>query len=416
MRNLIALLITLLLGYIGKMSGMSSAEPIWALGMLLILTPLGAELAERIGLPPLIGCTAVGLVLGPQGTRLIVPEALAEMEIVRILALGWIAIQMGVSVHESAGPSLRRLFGLASFVTLASCALTSGVLFATGVPLLPAMTLGILAASFGPFILFTQEDWGDLIPGVMLGGVLSIFALWTAIAFGVEAMAPMRRGTFLLPILEFLGALGLACCLSLVLEHFLPRLTSPTSQVLWMLGVILLLGMICHALALNPILPAIAGGALVARRSRAVRATIATMHGLSRPLHHLLFGMTGVYLSVAADFSSAGTFWPVLLAYITCLIVGKISITAIGTRIFRIRKPYRDSFEFALLPQGILTFEILRTSQEHFVGMRSFQSSWSLVCTTATIGLLLGAMIFPAVFRYFATSPNLPEVPSEQIS
>ena len=167
MRNLIVLLLTLLLGYIGKTSGIAAAEPIWALGVLLILTPLGADLAERVGLPSVIGCTAVGLMLGPYGSRLIAPDALAEVEILRVLAVGWIAIQIGAAVLDGPGPPPRTVFTLSAFVTFATCALTAGVLLAARVPVVPAVTLGMIASSVGPFVMFSPDARNGLIPGVI---------------------------------------------------------------------------------------------------------------------------------------------------------------------------------------------------------------------------------------------------------
>jgi len=418
LRNLIVLLITLLLGYLGKTSGIPAAEPIWALGMLLILTPLGAEMAERVGLPSVIGCTAVGLMLGPYGARLIAPEALSEVEILRVLAAGWIAIQIGAAVHEEPGPSMRKVFGLSAFVTWVSCALTAGVLLAAGIPLLPAVTLGMIASSFGPFIMFSPEARRDRIPGVMVAGTVSVFALWSALTLGVEAVGHSTGAVgIVLPVLEFLGAIGLAWCMALTFEVFSPRLVSSASRVLWMFGAILLLGMISHILALNAMLPAVVVGALVMRRSRSARAIIAAARPLSRPLHHLLFGMIGVYLGAGADFASAGRFWPICLAYIACMVMGKMAIGAIGTRLFRVGMSSREPLEAVLLPQGVLTFELLRMSQERFVGLQSFQSSWDLVCTTVTMGLLLGMMVFPVVVRQFARpSVDLSETASEQAS
>ena len=418
MRNLIVLLIAALLGYVGQKSGVSEAEPVWALGMLLILASLGAEMAERIGLPSVVGCAAAGLVLGPYGSRLISPEALTRLELVRVLAVGWIAIQIGAGLRDMPEAFVRKVSVLAAFVTFASCALTVCVLLAIGVPVLPSITLGIIASSFGPFALFSMNGQSDLISMLMAASVMSVFALWSLLAFGVEVLGPSGRTiSAVLPILEFLGAIGLGCCLAVVLKHLAPRLASPTSRILGILGAILLLVMVSLAFTLNPVLPALVGGVIAARRSIEVRAVMADVHVLSRPLHHLLFALIGAYIGVGADLVLSGRFWPVLLVYVGCMVMGKLFIAAIGVRILKIRESSREPFEIALLPQGVVAFELLRMSRERFVGIEAFQSSWDLICATVTIGLLLGMIVFPVVTRRIARLPGgFPETLSEQAS
>ena len=154
---------------------------------------------------------------------------------------------------------------------------------------------------------------------------------------------------------------------------------------------------------------------MAVHRSREVRALMVAMRPLSRPLNHLLFGIVGAYLGVGVDLLSPGRCCLMFVVYVVCMVIGKPFIAAIGARILKVRESSKEPSAAALLPQGVLAFELLRMSRERFVGIESFQSSWDLVCATVTIGLLLGTLILPGVTRRVARSPgDLPETSSEE--
>ena len=152
MKDLVVAVMALLLGYLGPQRYHPSPfDPLWLLGMVVLVAYSCGQMARGLRLPSMVGWIGAGLVMGSAGLGLVVPETGDMLRLVRDAAVLWIAFQVGLQVWPLAWLDWKRA-GVLLASTLGVCAaVTAGVGFFLPLPWWVALLLGALACAWGPF-------------------------------------------------------------------------------------------------------------------------------------------------------------------------------------------------------------------------------------------------------------------------
>jgi hypothetical protein len=247
---------------------------------------------------PVMLFVPLGLLLGPSGTGVLSPAALAHLDIVVTIALG----TLGVLIGLAAAPELRtsgRLLGASSveaLITIAMVATAVVVLLAfwgvnVGIPdLVAAAALGVCASASSA----CADDSTDPARGIAgrvadLDDVVPIGIGAVVLAFVARSGAPFW-GTFLLTV-----GLGLAIglCGWLLLEHS----KDAAERGVFVLGTLALVGGAPAYLHLSPLLVGLAAGWFwVIAPGGCDRLVAAELRKVQHPLIVLLLITAGAWL------------------------------------------------------------------------------------------------------------------------
>ena len=84
MKNFVVCVIILLLGVLGPQQSLEF-EPVWTLGLLLLLAFLAQQIATYLRLPALFGWIGAGLILGPSLLQTVQPGQFVSLQLVHWL-------------------------------------------------------------------------------------------------------------------------------------------------------------------------------------------------------------------------------------------------------------------------------------------------------------------------------------------
>ncbi len=222
MKGFLAAFATILLALVGlRIDAMGTYHPLFSAGLLIVLSFFVGEAFAKVRFPRWMGCVAMGMVLGPEGFRLIGTEVLEKIEWLEILALGWVSFRLGVG---SSGA--RNLWQKSAWVA----ALVVGVSFAgaflalllSGVRPVFALLLGTIAAAPSPLVLSSMQDRGERPENssersMAICASVVVLLLWIGVMGGLQlTQSRWIPASVWMPGLKLVGAVGLAVILSRV--------------------------------------------------------------------------------------------------------------------------------------------------------------------------------------------------------
>ena len=285
---------------------------LFLIAVSIIFGFIGGKVAQRVGLPGVVGYLVAGLIFGPSFLNIFQEDFLEDMNIFAGFALSLVAFiigsEMKLTTLRAMGTGIGLITLLESFG--AFLLVTAGVYFLTG-KWYVALVFGAMAPASAPAgtvaVLQESKAKGRLtnalyaVVGLDDGLAIMIFAV--AVAAGRLLLAGDRvsvGGILEGPVLEILGSIGLGCAVGAAAGYLTRRLTGDDAILATFLGGILICTGIAIHFNLSLILANLSLGMThvnlfpVGNR-RAYRA----IESITLPVYVVFFFMAGAHLQIS---------------------------------------------------------------------------------------------------------------------
>ncbi|MEE3234848.1 MAG: hypothetical protein VX294_11830 [Candidatus Latescibacterota bacterium] len=397
MRHIVVAAVVLLLGAMGPQKGIeSSMDPLWFIGVLLLVAYSFGRLLDSFDLPSTVGWFLAGLTVGETGLQLVLPKEFAVLNLLRDATLAWIVFHIGLNCYPiswlNKRISLSIFFSTISVVILVSFS----VWFVVGLSWQPALFIGAVSAFWGPF---SGMPVSRRLFAVEIGGVGGLFSLLlflltlqylSSIAWlAHEAETYVGRIIF---SMSLGGIGGYIICRFDLWPRTLKGLLSG------MLGVCLLIAAAFQTLNLYVLPFVVTASLVVSREKRWKRKLNRILNSVGIFPYLLYFGLMGSFLNLRIITEPiVGVMTALGIAALTIFVFRGIWVSAM----FRAQSlPQNGKFGLDVLSRGVLTFEICMPT-----GLGLFDSitgqNAKLLMQFVTLDIFL-SLVFYAIFIRFA--------------
>ena len=346
-----------------------------AFGYLLITGFLAGLLAKRIRLPKLTGYLVVGMLVGPSALGLISRPMLDSLQLVNGMAVAMIALTAGTELEvQRIKPLARTVFAITMVAVLGTICLLALAVFGCR-SLLPffapmdgpqtlsvALLLGIVMVAQSPAVVVALRDElradgpvaRTALAVVVLADlvVIFLFALCSTLTkamFGASAAVLHTLGTL---AWEIVGSLVAGLLVGLVLIVFLRKVRGGTA--LFLLAVTFVIAEIGGRLGFDPLILALAAGALVRNASDTADALHDQLQISALPVYVLFFCVAGASLRLDA----LSVVWLPATLIVVVRATGLLIGTNIAARLAQAPLAVRRFAGFGLLPQAGLALAL----------------------------------------------------------
>lgn len=346
-----------------------------ALGYLLLTAFFVGKVFSQIGLPKLTGYIAAGLCVGPSGLNLITEPMVNSLKLVNGMAVALIALTAGAELELRA---MRPLFRTIRWITLTGVVGTA-VLLATVVFLtrrsLPffahfslaqglavSAVLGVVMVAQSPAVvvalrneLASEGAVTRTVLGVVVIADLLVIVLFAATSSVAKALLGGSADVFsTLTALawELLGSLIVGVLLGYLLSAYLKRVR--TGAAVFLLTLAFVIAEVGHRLHFDPLLIALAAGALIRNFTQAGDDVHRLIEGSAMPVYVLFFAVAGATLHLDA---LAAVGLPALL-FVVVRAAGLLAGARVGSALAGAEDRVKRYAGFGLLPQAGLALAL----------------------------------------------------------
>lgn len=328
-------------------------------GIILLVGLVGGKIASKFNLPSVTGYILFGLLLGPSFTNIVTKEMIKSFKFVNELALGILALSIGIELHRSVFKKYgKTLLSVSMGEVLITFLVVSSITYLLGLQLELAITLGILAMTISPSGVFSIVKEYNA-QGSFTSNLLALVAmdnLLCSIFFGI-AMAILPQigssnigGTSLFVVLikEILLVLLLGILSGIVVSFFIKKNINNNKFLVLLLGVILLNTGIANQLNLSALLLNMATGATIVNLVNKKMVVSSTIERVELPIFVLFLTLAGAKL----DLSIVSSVGIVGLGYIAGRLLGKIGGSYLASGLTSLDIKARRNIGMALTPQA----------------------------------------------------------------
>ncbi len=363
----------------------------------------------------------LGILLGPQVSGLLTPQALRTFIPFMTLALGWMGAMVGMRLYLPGMVRLRGVFYRLAFVqSVSTLVIVSGAsllvlqrLFGvtSGYALMPALVLGAIATS-------SASDAVQLI--VQRLGRRSVVVRQIEVAVGMDSLVAIATvaAVFCLnhvgtPQLTraptavewFVISCGVGVAGGALFHLFLGEERDPDRLFISLAGAIIFVTGAASFLQLSPLLPGLLMGAILANTSRNRQQIEAVLHSVERPLYFVLL------LCGGALWSPGGGAWflPVLV-FLVARMMSKVYVARLAASLNDMTGVLGPNWGRALIGQGGLALAI---AFNYLIESNSFFPN--IIFTAAVASVLLTDLASARLMqKVVATSPYETRASGEQ--
>ncbi len=353
-------------------------NPLFSLGLILLLALLAGHLARFLKVPEVTGYIVAGMVVGPSVLGWVNHENLSALSVFSEVALGLILFSIG-SVFEVGrvrrlGPAVLRVTATESL--LAALAVGGGMLL-LGQKWQVAVLLGAIAmetAAASTLMVIRECDaagpLSDMLTGII--GVNNILCLiaFTLVASVLDLSTHLQAGGALdavyrsvYPLLwQLIGSAALGYLVGLLLASWGPKVVEHGEMLILLIGCLLLCVGVSILLELSSLVASLAVGATMANLSPDSRRLF---HALSRsdpPFYAIFFVIAGADLNLGL-LKTIGALGAV---YVVCRAAGKLAGARIGARSAGLGRPVQRLLGFGLMSQAGLAVGLTLTISRRF--------------------------------------------------
>ncbi len=311
--------------------GALEARATLALGFLLVVAPLGGDLAKRVRLPRITGFLLTGFAVGPAWLGLVRADELAALGFIADAAVSLIAFAAGTELRlrtlRREGVALARVSAAAiaaPFVAVTLVTLSVSRWFPVtvhqplGDAVAVALVLGVVAAASSPSLtmaviaeLGARGRFARSVLGVTVAkdvSVIALFALALAVARPLASAGALDVTVARRMLAQLGGSLAVGVVLGYVVAQYLKAVQRDT--VLFLVALAFVTAEVARLLGLETMLIALAAGFYVENSSRVQgeRVVTALARG-SLPVYVLFFALAGAGLGV----EGLSALWPWVL-------------------------------------------------------------------------------------------------------
>lgn len=331
-------------------------EPLWALGILVLLALTLQNSLGRLRLPALAGWLTAGVILGPAGFDVVDLTHRPMLEISGAVAGLWAGLLVGLGASWPVGRRDWRLPAIVAASTVATWGLLSAAIgLVSDLPWTAVPLFAALACMWGPVVSDFWRNRETQIIGLFGVGVgVVLLGAVVAVSSGGEVVTADATGW----ALRLLASGGLGAVAAELLWRL--RLLERRDSALLVLAAVSLLGAIAAVHVGLPVLPLGLGAGLV----------LAAREGTGRQLGHLLAPARSMAILLFAAFLAASTdaaalLWPAIpgvYEIVVAQLVVLVLVRGIGPALWY---PLPASGEFSrrsgwlLLPKGLIAGELI---------------------------------------------------------
>ena len=327
---------------------------------LMIFVGMGfGRLAKLCKLPNVTGYLVGGLVLGPSVLGLVPADALAGMDLLSDLALGFIAFSIGnefkLSYFKRVGATPIVIAVLESLLAVVAVA---GGLMIAGFEVPFALVLGSIAAATAPaatIMVIKQYKAKGPMTETLLSVVaiddataLIFFSICVAVAGAMSGKAQSLSESLLSPFVEIVGAILLGFALGLLFLLPLRWFKKDGNRLALIFGFVLAGAGLANLLNMSALLLCMAMGAALANFSKDVDHILKLTDGVTPPLFLLFFVTSGaeLQLGVLPSIGVAG------VLYVILRVAGKLGGASLGGALCKAEPSVKKYLGLALVPQA----------------------------------------------------------------
>ncbi len=338
-------------------------------GVIVLLGTFSSRLFQKLGIPQVVGCVLVGIVLGDV-LHIISTETIEKLRPFTMFALGIIGFMIGGELRSEVFKKYGRQFfiilfsqGFGAFLLVAASSSLTMWLFKyeLSTSIAVGLVLGAIASATAPAAT-VNVLWEYKTRGPLTTAILAIVALDDALALvlyrgaatGAQALLGTGHNSFFFSTLLLLGEIIAAVLLGVVagvLLYYLLKFVRAEDKILgFTLASLLLVVGISMIPDIDPILPAMTLGITIANLApRRSKSLFELVRKFIPPIYILFFVLAGAHM----EFSRLA-FWLVVMIVVFTIAraVGKVAGTWLGAAYSAAPVPVRKYLGICLLPQA----------------------------------------------------------------
>jgi Kef-type K+ transport system membrane component KefB len=378
MKSLVICVVVVLLGLYGPhRQGNADFNALWGLGALLTLALVAHRGMLRLGLPPMAGWFAAGLLAGRSGLQLVQPTDSLLYPALIYTAL-WLGFKTGLRYTWPATDRWWILPSAAAASTAATLAAVTLLLaLIVDLPWSMALCLGAWACLWCPFTV-TAATFRPAEGRFNLLG-----AAWGIVALSGVFAALVWHGFFASQALYFSGTLWLSLGLGAAwggLARLSRLMRSPETTATVLCGGFALAGLVLQHIPLFALPAGLAAG-LVLNSHRDLPKYLHALFEPGPPLAGMFFfALIGATIDLRILWPMPLPVWYVVMAHLAVLTL----IRGLGPALQRLQRPQwltetqLSSYSgWLVLPKAALLFELVYHPQLSMVGL--FPGAWALL-------------------------------------
>ncbi|MBN4056451.1 MAG: hypothetical protein COA82_11155 [Alkaliphilus sp.] len=360
------------------------------IGIILIIGLIGGKLASRVKLPSVTGYILIGLVLGPSVTNIITKELIQSVQFINQLALGILAISIGMELHRYVFRKFgRTLLIVALGEGFLTFAIVSTLIYLLGMPIAVSLVLGVLSMTVSPSTVMSilkeyktkgkfSKNLAALVAIENLNCIV-VFAVVTAILLAFKNAHITGVAVAILIIKEIGLAVAIGAISGLILATVIKKRPSNNKFLVLLLGVILVNTGIAQILGLAALLLNMTTGAVITNLINRKQIMKAALNMVELPIFVAFLTLAGAKL----DLSILLSIGLIEIAYIIGRLSGKIGGTYIFSKLTDLPNLTRKNIGLALTPQAGVVIGLSVIAEQKFPEM-----------TGVVTGIVLTGVIF----------------------
>ncbi len=407
----------LLLGFeVVPETGAFHPKVLAALGFILLCAYTFGSIAQRVGLPQVVGYIVTGVLFGPHLTRLIFgaeTQALFnegvvdDIKIINGLAIGLIGLTAGgeLKLHElkKDARSIGAIIGAQTLITpilVGGGIFTLGRLFPDTLPFLTdttalaaaALIFGTLAVGTSPattLAVVTETRAKGPLTNLLLGSVISKDAT-TVLAFLIAMQVGVGWATgSAFDAGAIIWELGMSVVVGLVMGFVIIAYLRfvDAELVLFTVTVVFVGQALAQAWHLEALLAFIVAGFIVENGPGGQgERMIHELERLSLPVFVVFFTVAAARLELAA----LADYWPIALVYVGFRSIGMVAGTWIGTKVTNAAPVARAHLWYAYFPQAGVTLSLAGLLAGKVIWAAEFET---IVMATILVHIIVGPIL-----------------------
>ena len=343
------------------------------IAIILLLGYVGGRMVSKAKMPMVIGYILVGLLLSPSLLH-VIPESLNnELEIIKILGLGIIALFIGAELEIKKLRHLGRSIAAITIVQIIGSYLVVflAMYYFLNLPLEIALLLGAMStatAPASPVAVIREYKAKGKFTSTLLGVVamddalcIIIFGITSAIVGMIIAGAELGITSLYEPFYELAGSFVLGIITGFLIYMFFKLTDNRHHKVLILVGIALLNSGIANQLHLSPLLVNMVSGFVVAN-VYSNPEEVGFLEDIELPVYVCFFVLAGASLHLDILMEN----WNLALVYIITRSIGKVGGAFLGAKISNAPKVVQKYLGFAMFSKAGVTIGLLMLVQQRF--------------------------------------------------
>lgn len=360
------------------------------IGIILLLGYWGGRLAQKFKFPGVVGYVLVGLALSPSAFN-IIPETLNnELEIIKILGLGIIALLIGSELQIKNLKVLGRDIMIITFVQVAGAFLFvfGGMYFILDLPLTTSLLLGAMAtatAPASPLAVIREYKAKGPFTSTLLGVVavddavcIVFFGIISAIVAVILQGGTLGISSLAAPAIELIGSIILGAIFGIILSFFLDKVEDRHQKVLLLVSIALINSGLSTILGLSALLVNMVSGFMVANIYPRPKE-IGYLEDIEILVYVCFFVLAGASLHIDILLDN----WVLALVYIIARSIGKVGGAFLGARMSGAPVVVQKYLGFAMFSKAGVTIGLIMLVQGRFPEIATVITAIELAAITA---------------------------------